>query len=677
MKGKTKSEKSKQSKRKSFSSTLRMQLTVPFAVLIILAVGIVAFVSYNFSVRTTTDELSKSVEQQMVSANHTFDIYFDYMENTLTRMAGNSTLRTYSGENFSDLFTYLSETSTASDDIKATYAGFDEREEIVIYPYDSEVKEINPKDRPWYQQALDAGGNIIWTEPYEDALTGEIVITVAKAFYQYDEFVGVAGIDVHTKALLDLMNDIQIGENGYALVVDEGGTFITNPDESRIGENISKGAFYQTVIAAGEQGVIESRIDGRDRVVGFIKNPTTNWILAGLIDESELANKEAAILVPILVTLGIVLLIAIIAAMLIANRIIHPINKLQQSMKQVEEGDLTASIALERNDEIGKLSQSFNRMVNQIRHVMGEIAGSSYKVSDAAQNLVASSEENTASANEVSRTMEEIAAGAGDQADLTEQNVKAFAALSDMIMEIKEKNERMYLKAKDMGRLSSSGVATIQDLATRSAETTEVANNVMEAIEQLNEKSTNIHSIVGKISTIASQTNLLALNASIEAARAGEHGHGFAVVANEVGKLAEQTKNALKDVSAIISEMQEETKHSVELVQQTTELFDQQAVSVGETGQAFLAISNSVDENNEMTEQIMKLTNEMVEMEKDLVKNTENYASISEDTAAGTEEISASIEEQTASMEQLTNLATDLEQIANSMQEEINKFKIN
>ncbi|MCM3740262.1 methyl-accepting chemotaxis protein [Oceanobacillus luteolus] len=658
-------------------SGLRVQLTIPFVILIVLAIGIVAFVSYNFSVRTTTNELSKNVEQQMTSVNHTFEMYFENMENALTRMANHNYLRAYNGNNFSDLFTYLQETSTASDDIKAAYAGYDSREEIVYYPYNEEVNKINPKERVWYQQAVEEEGEIVWTEPYSDALSGEIVVTAAKAFYQYNELVGTAGIDVSTTSLLELMNDIQIGDNGYAVVIDESGNFITHPDQSKLSESISEQAYYQDIMAAGEQGLIRSSVNGEDMIIGFVKNPTTDWIIAGFIHEAEFASKASVIMVPILITLGIVLIVAIIAAVLVANRLIKPIKKLQSSMQKVEAGDLTATIILNREDEIGQLSKSFNHMVSEMRKVIDRISFSSNKVSDAAQNLVASSEENSASAYEVARTMEEIAAGASNQADLTEQNAKAFGELSQMINEIKDKNEQMYEKARDMDRLSSSGIETIQSLAARSAETSQVSEEVVGAIEQLNEKSTNIHSIVDKISTIASQTNLLALNASIEAARAGEHGHGFAVVANEVGKLAEQTTNALKDVAAIISEMQEMTKESVELVKHTMQLFEQQTESVGDTGQAFLAISNSVKENNDMTEQIVKLTNAIVDMEKALVANTKDYASISEETAAGTEEISASVEQQTASMEQLTNLATELESIANTMQKEINNFKIN
>lgn len=661
---------------KKFQPGLRIQLTMPFVVLILLSVGIVAFLSYNFSVKTTTDELSKSVEQQMFGLNHTFDMYFEFMENMLSWMTEHTSVIEYSDDDYVDLYNYLEETQNLNSDIRAVYAGYDRTEEIIIYPYDNDIGNVNPKERVWYQNAVEKEGEVIWTEPYEDALSGEPIISAAKGIYRYGDFVGVAGIDVSTGTLLNLFADIEIGENGYAIVVDQNGTLITSPDPSRIGENISEEHFFEKMLAQGDQGVIESNFDGKEVIIGFIKNPTTNWYLAGVIDKSEFAEKANVIIPPILLTLFIVLTITSIAATFVTNRITKPISQLQQAMKTVEEGDLTASFSLKRQDELGMLSRSFNHMVNEMRTVINRISENSLKIADASQNLVASSEENTASSNEVAKTMEEIAAGASEQADLTEQNAEAFHTLSAVISDIKEKNEEMHKKAQDMGELSVSGLRTLKALAIQSAETKDFANRVIQASEQLNEQSMNVNTIVDKIAEIAGQTNLLALNASIEAARAGEHGHGFSVVASEVGKLAEETTEALKEIAGIVSNMQDETKQSMDLVGKMIELYEEQNDIVSETGQSFMAISNSVNENNEITEEIMQLTNTIVEKEKQLMKSTENYASISEDTAAGTEEISAAIEEQTAAMEQLTHLASELESIASDMQEEIKRFNI-
>ncbi|MHA6252401.1 methyl-accepting chemotaxis protein [Oceanobacillus sp. CAU 1775] len=671
-----KKQKKEKSKKKLFNNGLRMQITLPFIILIIFAIGIVAFVSYTFSVRTTTEELSNSVENQIVSVNDTFNLYFTNMENHLTRMGNSSTLRHYTGETFNDVYSALQETIDTDPYIKTAYAGYEQDGEVIMYPYNSGADGLYAIEEEWYQKAVAAEGQIIWDEPFIDEQTGRYFVTAAKAFYVSDGLVGVAAIDIETHALLQIMNNIAIGDEGYTVTVDQAGNYITNPVESLIGTNISEENYYQEIQTAGERGVIETSVDGEEIIIGFIQNDTTDWMLGGIIHKSEFTSKANVILIPIAIALIGVIIIALIAAMLISKRIIKPIHKLQTTMKQVEDGDLTAKVEHQRNDEVGELGRSFENMLMQMRHMMKQISGVSYKVSDAAQNLVASSEQNTASANEVAKTMEGIATDASNQFDITEQNRTAFEELNEMMTDISDKNKQMQDKAIEMDRLSTDGVRKVQDLAVSSAGTSEMASKVMNAIQQLNEKSANIHSIVDKIANIASQTNLLALNASIEAARAGEHGQGFSVVANEVGKLAEQTTDALKDVASIITEMQDETENSVTLVKGTMDQFEQQSESVGETGEAFLAISSSVNENNKMIEQIMSLTDKIVASEKKLMENTLRFARISEDTAAGTEEISASIEEQTASMEQLTHLATDLESFAIRMQEEIDKFRI-
>lgn len=664
------------SKKKLFKSGLQMQITIPFVILIIVAIWIVASVSYTFSVRTTTEELSNSVENQIVSVNDTFNLYFTNMANHITRMSDNSTIRHYNGNSFNEVYATLQDSYETDPNISSTYAGFEDNGEIITFPYNDELQGLIATEQPWYTDAVAAEGEIIWTDPIENEQTGRYYVTAAKAFQVSGELAGVAAMDIETRALLDIMNNITIGDTGYTVTVDGTGRYITNPSEALIGTNVSEESYYQEIMAAGEQGVIETAVGGEDIIIGFTQNETIGWMLGGIIHKSEFTSKANAILLPIAIALVVVLILTLVASMMISKRIIKPVHELQETMKLVEAGDLTAKVEHHREDEIGMLGRSFERMLVQMRQMMKQISGVSYNVSDAAQNLVASSEENTASANEVATTMETIATDASNQFDITEQNQVAFEQLNDMMTEISTKNKQMFDKAQQMDNLSTTGVQKIQELATASAETSEMATKVMQAIQQLNEKSANIHSIVDKISNIASQTNLLALNAAIEAARAGEHGRGFAVVANEVGKLAEQTTNALKDVASIISEMQDETKNSVELVKGTMGHFEQQTEAVGETGQAFLAISSSVNENNNMIEQIMALTDKVVDKEKDLMENTRRFAAISQDTAAGTEEISASIEEQTASMEQLTHLATDLESFAIRMQEEINKFKI-
>ncbi|MYL59501.1 HAMP domain-containing protein, partial [Virgibacillus halodenitrificans] len=402
----------------------------------------------------------------------------------------------------------------------------------------------------------------------------------------------------------------------------------------------------------------------------------TDWVINGTVNKHDFEQKSQSLLLPIGLTLLGIILLAVIASFIITKRITKPIKNLQNTMKEVENGDFLAHVEINRQDEIGQLSASFRNMVQQMREMMTKISTISVQVSEASQTLVKSAEENTSAANEVAVTMEEIASGATSQSELMEQNTIATDQLSTIINQFSSQNIQIQEESKSMNLASEQGLKTVDILKDQSNRTEKITNDVVQAIHSLDNRSASVSEIIGKISGIASQTNLLALNAAIEAARAGESGRGFAVVADEVRKLAEQSEHALKDISDIIAKMQEETKHTVDLIDETSEVIQSQTDAVSKTEQAFQDINKSIHVNSEMLLSTISLMDEMVNQEKIIADNTRNNASISQETAAGTEEISASVEEQTASMEQLNQLAGQLDRYSKNMQEELRQYKI-
>ncbi|MGY0694726.1 methyl-accepting chemotaxis protein [Virgibacillus sp. FSP13] len=656
--------------------TLRRQILIPFLILIIFTGGVVAFVSYEFSVKTTSDELTQNVESQMESMNDSFELFFSNMDSKLDRFTSYDLLTNYKPESKDQLLQYLQETGDANSTISTIYTGIEATGEMIDYPDGDLGDDYDPRERPWYQKAVEADGKTIWTEPYTDKTTGKTIVSTARAFYNEDKLVGVMSIDVFVDTILDMINNIEIGETGYAVVFDKAGKYIAHPDKDYIGSDESEKDYYQKIVNTGDKGIVHYQFEGEDKIMGFVKNPTTGWLLGGTVYENDIQNQAQSIIIPISIALGIALIIAIGISLVITRKLTTPIKKLQTTMKEVENGNLIAEIDNTRVDEIGQLSVSFQNMLTQMREMMKKIANISFHVSEASQTLVASAEENTASSNEVATTMEQIASGAANESELMEQNETATDRLSEMISQIEAQNRSVHEEAKAMTKISEEGATTVEELRKQSDQTSKMTDEVVNAIHTLDEKSTNVSEIVNKISDISNQTNLLALNAAIEAARAGESGRGFAVVADEVRKLAEQSESALGDISELITEMQDETKRTVTLINETSDVIQSQSQSVNDTGDAFASITATIKTNNEMISKVIGLMDDISQQEKVLSENTRNIASISQETAAGTEEVSASIEEQTASMEQLNNLAGELEDYSVQMHEQIDQFTI-
>lgn len=440
------------------------------------------------------------------------------------------------------------------------------------------------------------------------------------------------------------MEDIVIGETGFAVAVDEA-QIITAKEASGInGLSLTEVPWLSEAMAS-PYSFGNYTIDGVSYYVEKMTSGPFELLVTYPTKEVDDLYRTSIINNTIVVLVALVILI-ILMSLLIKRMVTKPIGLLQTAMAEVGQGNFQARINHASKDEIGQLTIDFRKMTENVSSLIHETTSSVETVASSSKNIAANVEGLTSTSNEVSRAIEEIAGGTAVMAENVSERLLAGQQLGVSVGQIYAKLQDADRVSKEMVTSNRTGIDKINLLSSLFQVTIDNTQEVASNVEALSENSKAIETIVGTIKGIADQTNLLALNASIEAARAGESGRGFAVVAEEIRKLAEQSATSAEEINAIIgnivntvvgtSEKVEHTQTSVNSVKsnlvETVEVFDQTASSVAEVE---AIIANFIKE----TEVIEGLKN-------DLIESLESMAAISQQSAASTEEINASTEEQ-------------------------------
>jgi methyl-accepting chemotaxis protein len=328
----------------------------------------------------------------------------------------------------------------------------------------------------------------------------------------------------------------------------------------------------------------------------------------------------------------------------------------------IEATPVTTFIEARKGNSIGSLGETFNSMLAKAQGGLGlynetrielaamiqQISTTSSSVNDASQRVALTSDETGNAIGEIARAVGDVASGAERQVQ--------------MVDAAKRSTEETATSAGEARIVAEQGVAAAQEATQAISAVRESSGSLVDAMSSLSQRSEKIGGIVDTITGIADQTNLLALNAAIEAARAGEQGRGFAVVAEEVRKLAEESQSAAKTIAGLIKEIQGETAHVVEIVEDGAKRTDESARVVEQARDAFIKIGENVSDMTSRIEQILTATSEV--------------AAVAEQASAATEEVSASTEETTASTQEIASSAALLARSAQELDGLVTRFRI-
>ncbi|MED1738816.1 HAMP domain-containing methyl-accepting chemotaxis protein [Bacillus swezeyi] len=408
-----------------------------------------------------------------------------------------------------------------------------------------------------------------------------------------------------------------------------------------------------------------------------------------LIEEIQTLNSESAktiyqqdskeagsIIMLLIIVMAASLVLSVSIGLLMTRLIAKPIKDIQALFAQTEQGDFTVEGTYQSKDELGLLTASFNKMVTGVRAIIETVGETSHQVASSSQQLSASADESTKASEYISTTIQELAAGSEQQADSVENSRTVIKGMTEFAGRISSNAEKAAATADQTALMSLEGTKAINKVSTQMKSINETVVSLSEAFKHLTERSNEIGNITEVITSIAEQTNLLALNAAIEAARAGEQGKGFAVVADEVRTLAEQSARSAEQITKLIAIIQNDTKQTMNTVISATGEVKEGLVVVNEAGGAFHKIENSITEVvtqiNDVTNLVKNLTAGTSEIETAITGVKE----VAETAAESTQTVSAATQEQLASMEEIAAASQILAQNAEELQHLIQKFKI-
>lgn len=405
-----------------------------------------------------------------------------------------------------------------------------------------------------------------------------------------------------------------------------------------------------------------------DAVIELIDSEMAkNTVILQEHNSQTLVIIRTAFIISILV--GVMVLLAL-------RQALKPIEQLQTALAYVTEGDLTKNINVTSKDEIGQLAQGLNTMIVTLRQTIATIYDTSHQVATSAEELNASSDQSTLTTEHLSNLTQNFA-------ESTEQQLHKFIDMSNTISELSSTIQQVYVNGEEMDHLSNTAKeATVVGSTGMTGIVSEMnviygsVEDTYKMIQGLEEKSTAIEHIVSLISSLAEQTNLLALNAAIEAARAGEHGKGFAVVADEVRKLAEESKTSANNVREVLVEIQRETEVAVHSMSNGLEKVKSGMAVTQQVNGTFQTIDASISQLSKKVAEVSNHLRDMSMQSERVVTFVEEVKSLAESNTTAIHDSTAATQEQLASSEEISSAAETLARLADEQKSMVAQFKI-
>ncbi|GFZ33385.1 methyl-accepting chemotaxis protein [Clostridium zeae] len=652
--------------------SIRARLIIFFILICQVPLLAFALIANYQSKSTLYSKLKVTTTQEIDLTNKIIDNYFSIFSSSIDTMSGLDDIKS---DDDATVVSILKGFKDKNPDIINDYVGLANKK-MTIYPETTMPSGYDPTTRPWYTEAINNKGKVSFSSPYKDAATGKLVISLSKTIEKDGQLIGVVSIDLSLENLAKTFSNVKVGEEGYVYISDSQGILVSHPTASLVGTDEAKKQSFWGNVEKNQNGFEGYTFNGAKKYVSYDKNKVTGWIIFASMNESELTKDTKVLINTSILDMIITLVINIVVAYGISTYIARNINKIRQGLNKAANGDLTHKVVINTKDEFSQLADSFNEMTTSMNALISGVKESSLTMESTAVTIATMSEDVTTAIGDVAKTVDQVAAGSSEQAKDIEEGVYELQQLISELKVAYDQIENMTSLAMVTQDMTNDGITTMDVLSEKSVETNKSSQNIEEAVNDMTSSVGTIKSFTNIINEIAEQTNLLALNAAIEAARAGEAGRGFAVVADEIRKLAEQVTESTKEIGSIIDLVDSKSRNALNAMENTKAAISSQSESVEQTKNNLQTISEFMGLLSEAISNV-KTSIDVVDKSKDqIMENMQSMSAISEETAASTEEVSASTEEISATMDEFNQNAEVLKEIAVTLEEKIDKFKL-
>ncbi|OCH06959.1 methyl-accepting chemotaxis protein [Aliivibrio fischeri] len=607
----------------------RHKIILAFSIIMTVTLALLSTVQYL--------NMKKEVEHEVQSSIH--EIVDGVRTTVNSELAGKTLLAEYVTEIAErDLNSKTLETILSQPQVKKAFVlagiGFEDGHDFVSNDPTWDPQGYDARTRGWYISAKQKNGTII-TEPYEDALTGEILISIATAVKSDNQFIGSIFFDLSLGSLAESVNQVELFDAGYLFIVDKAGTVIAHPDSQYNGQSMA--SFLPNIQLNSNLQTIE--INGATHDVSFTSIDGYPWSIGVVLDEGKVFKQINELKNDSLIYSVVAIIVSIVLMLMFITRLIRPVQTLNSAIQNVASGeaDLTQRLDTKIDPEFAPLAEGFNQFIINLQTQVTETKALSHQLNQGAQKILVGANDSETAMNTQMMELEQLATAMNEMA----------ATSVDVAGNVQSAAE--YAKKADSA--TEHGMTVVNQT---SEEITDLSTNINQAVEEVGklEKATDsIGTILRVINDIAEQTNLLALNAAIESARAGEAGRGFAVVADEVRTLAKRTQESTTEIATMIEQLQSGAASVSSSMLSSQQRADSTVDKAKQTAEALTQIRETIQQINDMNIHIASAAEEQSHVAEEINGKTVNIKDLSVLVHEAAQGAAVSINEQVSVVE--------------------------